>query len=71
MTLGNQDQAFHKKVSRILIDAKVPASQRETMWLVVDEEDDTVWLIGQQKSIKYQPHEPESISHYLLIQKMY
>lgn len=71
MKLGNQDQTFHKKVSRILIDAKVPASQRQAMWLVVDDEDETIWLIGQQKSVKYQPNNPESISHYLLIQKMY
>lgn len=69
--LRSNEGTFHKKVSRILIDEKVPLLKRESMWLVVNDQEEVIWMIGQQKSSRYLPERPEQITHHILIQKMY
>lgn len=54
-----------------MIDEKVPPALREQMWLVVNDQEAVIWLIGQQISATYQPENPQHVTHYLLLQKMY
>ncbi|MGF3071977.1 tRNA lysidine(34) synthetase TilS [Facklamia sp. P12945] len=69
--LKSSKGAYHKKISRILIDEKIPSSVRDKIWLIVNDTNEVIWMIGHQSSSKYQPQKPENITHYLLIQKMY
>ena len=71
MELASKEGLYHKKVSRIMIDEKVPPALREQMWLVVNDQEAVIWLIGQQISATYQPENPQHVTHYLLLQKMY
>lgn len=71
MELASKEGLYHKKVSRIMIDEKVPPALREQMWLVVNDQEAVIWLIGQQISATYQPKNPQNVTHYLLLQKMY
>jgi tRNA(Ile)-lysidine synthetase-like protein len=40
----------NKRVSRILIDKKVPKEKRDQIPLVLDKEGNILWLVGYQKS---------------------
>ena len=39
-----------KKIKDIFIDQKVPTKKRQDAWLVTDEEDTIVWLVGYKES---------------------
>lgn len=39
------DNAFHKKISRIMIDEKIPQRQRESCWLLLNQEEEILALL--------------------------
>lgn len=51
MVLSDADgKSFHKKISRILIDEKVPQQERDASWLVCQKNQKCLWLIGYRKA---------------------
>lgn len=70
LTLKMNEQIYHKKVSRILIDDKVPMQERDRVWLVVDDLGQIVWLVGHRASSVYQVNNQEVPSHYIFMQNM-
>lgn len=68
MLLGHHNQSFHKKITRVMIDKKIPLIERELLWLLIDEEDDIIWLVNHLASLKYRPKNTHDASHYVFIQ---
>ena len=71
MAVVRADQTiFHKKISRIMIDQKIPSDQRFAMWLLCDKADRIVWLIPLKYSGLYQPQQTDTITHIFLYRKV-
>lgn len=70
MVLGKPDQPFHKKISRIMIDEKIPLIERELLWLLLDDEDDIIWLVNHAVSLKYRPQTITEATHYVFVQNI-
>lgn len=61
--------AFHKKIARMMIDNKIPANQRDAMWLLCTQDEQIVWLISLKYSGLYQPQQTDTITHIFLYRK--
>lgn len=55
-----------QKVKKILIDGKIPADQREKVWVVSDDHDDVLWVVGHKKSDLSRQDVNDKI-HYIVI----
>lgn len=66
---GSTDQVYHKKVSRYLIDKKIPSNERETVWLLVDRKGQIVALLEHLVTHLYGKRDPLSNIYYLLYRK--
>lgn len=67
MRLGSSEQPFHKKINRIMIDNKLPKSQRPLQWLLL-QNDEIIWLIPDTKSLLYSPQQTDTINYVFLFQ---
>ena len=61
--------SYHKKVSRILIDAKLPSAQREQVWLLCNPNNQVIW-VGPNVNLRlYQAEQTDKITHIFLYRK--
>ena len=51
------------------IDNKIPANQRDAMWLLCTQDEQIVWLISLKYSGLYQPQQTDTITHIFLYRK--
>lgn len=61
-------QSLSKKISRMLIDKKVPMEEREKIWLAVSQNDEIIWVSPDIHSYLSIPIETDKI-HYILCYK--
>lgn len=61
-------QTMSKKISRMLIDKKVPLEEREKTWLAVAQNDEIIWVSPDTHSYLSIPKETDKI-HYILCYK--
>lgn len=61
---------FHKKVSRYMIDQKIPSLERQKIWLLCDRYQEIIAIIGYINSRKYQIKMPEAQTYWLLYSKI-
>lgn len=61
---------FHKKVSRLMIDQKLSAEEREKAWLLCDEEGHIMWMLPNTVSRLYQTPQTDRITHVVLYQEL-
>lgn len=70
LVIQNGQPSFHKKISRVMIDNKIPANQRDAMWLLCTKDHQIVWLIPLKYSGLYQPQQTDTITHIFLCRKV-
>lgn len=70
LVVQNGQPSFHKKISRVMIDNKIPANQRDSMWLLCTQEQQIVWLLPLKYSGLYQPQQTDTITHIFLYRKV-
>ena len=70
LVVQNGQPTFHKKISRMMIDNKIPANQRDAMWLLCTQDHQIVWLIPLKYSGLYQPQQTDTITHIFLYRKV-
>ena len=58
-------QGFHKKISRLFIDQKVPNAERDQTWLVADEKEQLLWVMPKVNSYLSIPQETDKILYRL------
>lgn len=61
---------FHKKVSRYMIDQKIPSLERQKIWLLCDRYQEVISIVGYINSRKYQIKMPEARTYWLLYSKI-
>ncbi|MGX7074796.1 tRNA lysidine(34) synthetase TilS [Globicatella sanguinis] len=61
---------FHKKVSRYMIDNKIPLNDRNQMWLLCDRQEEVIAIIGHISSRNYRHRHPAAESYLFLYRKM-
>ncbi|MBF6978865.1 tRNA lysidine(34) synthetase TilS [Aerococcaceae bacterium zg-BR22] len=61
---------FHKKVSRFMIDQKIPMSEREQLWLLCDKNHEVISVIGHIASRHYRNRHPHAQSYVFLYRKL-
>lgn len=61
---------FHKKVSRYMIDNKIPLNDRNQMWLLCDRQEEVIAIIGHISSRNYRYRHPAAESYLFLYRKM-
>lgn len=66
---GATGEIYHKKVSRYLIDKKVPANDREAIWLLLDSNGKIVSLLEHLATSLYRYRDPLANTYYLLYRK--
>ena len=57
-----------QKVKRILIDHKIPRSQRDQIWLVTTDENEVLWVVGLKKSDLSRPADHAKIQYIIVHQ---
>lgn len=70
LVVQNGQPSFHKKISRVMIDNKIPTNQRDSMWLLCTQEQQIVWLLPLKYSGLYQPQQTDTITHIFLYRKV-
>lgn len=60
---------FRKKVSRYMIDEKIPLKERDRKWLLCDELDQVVSIIEHISSRHYQQRHPQAGPYYFLYRR--
>ena len=55
-----------QKVKKILIDQKVPNSQRDRVWVVCQKSNEVIWVVGHKKSDLSRPSVHDKI-HYIVV----
>ncbi|MBS4461545.1 tRNA lysidine(34) synthetase TilS [Aerococcaceae bacterium zg-B36] len=61
---------FHKKVSRYMIDQKIPMSEREQLWLLCDKKHEVISIVGHIASKHYRNRHPQAQSYVFLYRKL-
>ncbi|KRK40924.1 tRNA(Ile)-lysidine synthase [Loigolactobacillus bifermentans DSM 20003] len=56
-----------QKVKKILIDQKVPATQRAAVWLATTAQHQLLWVIGYKKAQLFNPAQPDKILYRLVV----
>lgn len=65
---GNGD-VFHKKVSRFMIDQKLPLNERDKIWILCDEKDEIISIVEHLASRNYRQRHPEAETYLFLYRK--
>lgn len=70
VTIYHQDgTSHHKKVSRILIDAKIPQVQRDSAWFLVQNDQNIVWSSINVLTYLYKSPQTDKMTHIFLFRK--
>lgn len=64
-----QGNPRRKKVSRLLIDAKIPIEQRNQVWLLQESEHSIIWMGPNSAFRLFQALQPDKISHVFILRK--
>lgn len=70
LVVQNGQPSFHKKIARVMIDNKIPANQRDKIWLLCTRSNQIVWLISLKYSGLYPPQQTDTITHIFLYKKV-
>ena len=60
---------FHKKVSRFMIDHKIPMDEREAIWLFCDKNDYIVSIVGHLATRKYRMRHPQAQAYFFVYRR--
>lgn len=63
-------EVFHKKIGRFMIDQKIPSSEREKIWLLLDEKDEVISIVEYLASRNYRKRHPEAETYLFLYRKI-
>lgn len=66
---GPSGDVFHKKVSRLMIDHKVPTNDRDKLWILCDEKDQVLSVLGYIASRHYRYRHPQADPYLFLYRK--
>lgn len=61
---------YHKKISRMMIDQKLSAEERERAWLLCDNSGEIIWFLPNVVSRLYQRSQTDKITHIFLYQEI-
>lgn len=67
--IGPDQAVFTKKLSRVFIDEKIASQDRDQAWLVTNQDNQVIWLIGILKAHHRLIVSEKEISHSILYQK--
>lgn len=65
-----QGDVFHKKVSRYMIDQKIPMSDRSSLWLLCDRSNEVISIVGHIASRHYRMRHPMAQQYLFLYRKI-
>lgn len=67
--IDGSGQLKRKKVSRLLMDAKIPLDKRDQVWLLQDSEHSLIWMGPNPAFQLFQAVQPDKISHIFILRK--
>ncbi|MCW6663737.1 tRNA lysidine(34) synthetase TilS [Aerococcaceae bacterium NML190073] len=68
--IDTQGNIYHKKISRMMIDQKLSAEERERAWLLCENSGDIIWFLPNVVSRLYQRTQTDKITHIFLYQEI-